>query len=106
MSEKMQPIALFKIPLVGARVKLSHPKYVGQMGHAENVIDGREMLAMLDAQEASMFVRAKRASHGEKWIDTWCEVDVRLDSGQSVRVEGREVEVTDGAVRPAKFRSL
>ena len=94
------------IPLIGARVEVTSGKHQGSDGVVEMVEDGRDRLRSLDSHESYDFVRSQKARHGVDWIDKWFEADVRLPTGTSILVQVGSLKVTDGLIRPDRYRTV
>lgn len=94
------------IPLVGAKVEITSGIHQGSTGVVEMVDDGRDVLGSLDSNEAYDFIRSQKARLGARWIEKWFKADVRLISGASIELEAGQLRVTDGLIRPDRYRTV
>jgi hypothetical protein len=96
------------IPLVGCRVEFVSGPHAGKAGAVAGVIDYRARLRTMTEEEASLFVRGRRATHGDTWHEHWYEAIVSLDEGAVVEAVGGGVlkVLTPEQVRGSRYRSL
>lgn len=96
--------------MIGCRVKVLAGKQAGKEGTVIEVTDGRTMLNSMSEHEAKLFVRGKRATYGDDWMDKFYQAKVEVDGVKgpplSVTTRAQVQVLTPELVRPPTYRAV
>ena len=96
------------IPMIGCRVKVLAGKHAGKEGTVTEVTDGRAFLQSMSEHEAKLFVKGRRATYGEDWMDKFYQAKVDVDGAKGppllVTTRAQIQILTPDLVRPSTYR--